>query len=852
MCFGITLSALSVIAEENNEQVVSAETTSPSATVSSIGAYTSEQDRLSKMNMVAKSSGTTLYFDPTTCDIAVSDEYGVNFSTPYDLAQDAQSSDDYKQRIASQLRIEYINSKKSTGEVLSFKDCVSLGQFTTQSIKNGIQVNMAFGRKEQRLLLPLALPADSFENIILASLQGRAASRLKAFYKKYDVSSTSEAQISAIKERFPAVIETPLYILKSVTDTEKKEIEEYIRSTPYSFDQLATDLKKSGAKEDEVDTPYFEISIQYQLDKGDLLVSIPSKSINYDSTKYQLTKISVLGNLMSAPVKNDGYIFVPDGSGAIMNFNRNKQKSGSKQSLPVFGYDRSLTYIAGYEFNCRVRIPVFGIKNESRALLAILEQGAALATISVSSGGVSSGYAYAETTFSYQDSDSFTFKDIGKQYTWSLADKNAYNKDFQIRYKILNGESANYSGMAASYRNHLIQTDSLAATSDAASDLPFYLGLYGTVKHQEQFLFFMVNRNIPLTTFDNALTIADDLNKRGLSQINLRYLGWANGGIDHTAFNKASVESVLGGSSGLKDLQADLKERQVQLFMDADMAYVSRDGWFDGFSPSGHAGRMLDKTFAGYNEIDISSGLMDSSRFKYAVRPSVMSSFFRRFQKYYQKLKLEGLSLGSLGSNLNADKSTKKGANRDTAQDYTTQILEKADKDYSVMTEGGNSYVYSYADHIIDLASSSSGYPDADYSIPFLQMVLHGSIPYSSAAINLSGNPRVELLKAVENGAAPYFEVVYQNSDKLKTSTQRDLYSVDYGIWADTMVDYYKQANGVLKGLGNDTIVEHEYPQKNLAVVTYSSGIKIAVNYNDINVSVEGISVPAQSFLRIS
>lgn len=68
----------------------------------------------------------------------------------------------------------------------------------------------------------------------------------------------------------------------------------------------------------------------------------------------------------------------------------------------------------------------------------------------------------------------------------------------------------------------------------------------------------------------------------------------------------------------------------------------------------------------------------------------------------------------------------------------------------------------------------------------------------------------------------------YQNASKLKDTAQMNLYSVDYSIWKDTMVTYYQRANAVLGDLGSDTITEHEYVQEDVAVITYSSGAKVA------------------------
>ena len=814
--------------------------------------YASPAERLESMERIASSDGTTLYFDRLTGDIALQKGGEVYFSTPFDLAADAVAAEEYAMRMASQIRITYLDAQQAVGTMLSYRDCVMEKQFTTTEIPEGIQVNMTLGQEEQDLLLPLALPAASFETLILDKLEGRAKSRMKALYKKYEIGTVSEAQIQAIKEKYPVVEEMPIYVLKSVTDTEKEEIEEYLHSVGYTMEQMEQDLAAVGAEKENTDRPYFKLSVQYFLENGDLVVNLPTDSIAYDNEKYRLVSVGLLENIACAPQTSEGYIVIPDGSGAVFEFNRDGHKSGAALTFPVYGYDRSLTYTASYESLATARLPVFGMRRGETGLLGIIEEGDALAQLNASTGGSSSSYATAGVEFTYSAMDTFTYQDVNKQYEWTRADKNAYTGAYRLRFRILEAEEATYSGMAGAYRQYLIDQGQLKPSGSDTQALPYYLGLLGTVEHQERFLMVPVQRNIPLTTFADALTITDEIREAGVESLQIRYLGWANGGLDYTAFNRAKAESVLGGAKGLKVLQSELDSRGVGLYMDADLLYVSKDSWFDGFSLSRDTSRMLDKTFGGYSPVDMASGLMDNSRFRYALRPASVQTFFEKFGKSFDKLEVNGLSLGTLGSDINGDKNAKTGENRQSAADRYAEIFAEASAKYNMMTAGGNGFAFPYVQHIVDIPTESSGLMEADYSIPFLPMVLHGSVDYGTSAINLSGDPETALLKAIENGAGLYFEMAYQNASKLKDTAQMNLYSVDYSIWKDTMVTYYQRANAVLGDLGSDTITEHEYVQEDVAVITYSSGAKVAVNYTAQAVVIDGQTVHAKDFLRLS
>lgn len=135
--------------------------------------------------------------------------------------------------------------------------------------------------------------------------------------------------------------------------------------------------------------------------------------------------------------------------------------------------------------------------------------------------------------------------------------------------------------------------------------------------------------------------------------------------------------------------------------------------------------------------------------------------------------------------------------------------------------------------------------------MPFLQTVLHGYIDYSSAPINLSGDPQTELLKAVENGSSLYYELTYRNGEKLKSTVLCDAYSTDYSTWKDTIVRDYNRVNSVIGDLREDTITDHRYLTGSCVLVTYSSGARVAVNYGDQPCTVEGQTVAGKDFARI-
>ena len=831
------------VSSANTKATVSKQAKGPSSFANSIGTYASVEERLARMSTIAEDGSVSLLFDETTGDVALLKDGFTYISTPWDLAGDQKLTDAQKSTVASQIRLTFMDNQKSISEISSFSECISKGQYTIQKIQNGVQVNMIIGRAQQRTLVPPAMPDDSFDKVI-SELDGRPVSRMKAFYKLYDPETTPENQLEIIREKYPVVDNEAIRVLKEITDKERNELEEYFVAAGYTFEDMEKDLESMNATETETVKPRFEISVQYTLENGALCVRIPSNLISYDTKNFSLLEIGALEYMASARVTDGGYLFLPDGSGTIVGFNSG-EKIGNDIKLPVYGYDRSVSYLAGYDRLMTASLPVYGIKSQSGTMLVVIGEGAATADIVASSGGSSSMYARVGTVFSFADYDTFEYKDVNTQYSWSIVDSNTFGGTFELEFIPLDFD-AGYAQMAAAYRDRI-----KFSKTEIKNALPLTVGLLGSVKHQDQMLFMPVTRQVPLTKFEDAITISKELQKNGVDNLSLRLIGWEKGGLDTGVFTSFSPDGTLGGKKNIRKLNDFAKDNNIGVYPDADFTFVKKNSPLDKFYAVGDTARMLDKTYAGYNRTRLSSGLMESKAFMYALKPTSAKKFFDSFISSYKKSEMGGLSLGTLGGNLNSDKSQKGGADRESSLLNVQYMLKTASKNLSVMTEGANAYTFAYVNQIVSAPLSDSGYPDADYSVPFLQMVLHGKIPYTTPAINLSGDFHTEVLKAVENGSGLYYELAYRNTDLLKTSEYADIYSADYKTWKEQLLDSYSQVNSAIGNLQKDLIVGHEHLESDFVKVTYSSGAVVYVNYSDTDKSDAGYTVPARSFKRV-
>ena len=79
-----------------------------------------------------------------------------------------------------------------------------------------------------------------------------------------------------------------------------------------------------------------------------------------------------------------------------------------------------------------------------------------------------------------------------------------------------------------------------------------------------------------------------------------------------------------------------------------------------------------------------------------------------------------------------------------------------------------------------------------DESIPFLSIVFKGIVPMYSDYVNFEANKHEFFLKLVETGIYPSFYITMQDSTELYYTNSNDLYSSQYSVYKNTMIEYYK------------------------------------------------------------
>ncbi|MFW5787798.1 MAG: DUF5696 domain-containing protein [Halanaerobiales bacterium] len=617
------------------------------------------------------------------------------------------------------------------------------------------------------------------------------------------------------------------------------------------------------------------------LEGDNLLTKIPAAEIDYpeevidvmgeygpidSKVSFPLSKIFLLKYFGAGSREEEGYMFVPDGSGALINFNNDKLYS-SIYGGRVYGEDYIFSEEEKIQYSSDIRLPVFGIKKENKALFGIIEEGSSLATINADIAGRSSSFNTVFPSFTLiekgemglgVDMDAFGYSGIvgsGTGGKINVYQPQIYQGDIKIRYAFMDQEQANYSGMANYYRQYLVDNHYLTSKNESDNDLPFYLGLLGAIPRQKPIMGipFMVRE--PLTTFNQGQEIVEQLITRGVSNLAVNYTGWLKGGTEYAFPEDADVEDNLGGKNELLKFNQYLRDKDITLFLESGFLNIYQNYFWDNFIPSQDASRNPENLIAKKHDYNIATNLKKEDRYQYILSPSRVPGLMNNFFAQYMNLDIEGISFAQIGKQVNSDfrRNVNELINRQQAKNIQERQLEelKNKNSLEMMFKGGNDYVLPYTQNLIDVPMNCSDFNIFDREIPFYQMVIHGFKNYAGEPINLASNYQNAMLKTIETGAIPYFKWIFKDSSVLKNTDYQHLNSIQYNLWLEDAADFYHKANSILSSLEDKQIINHEQITKNVYKTTYENGDSVIVNYNDTKITINEIEVEEKSFKLI-
>jgi hypothetical protein len=787
------------------------------------------QPKLTGFEPALENQMLRLYINRQTAEIAVYNKHSsqVWYSNPQDRDKDTKATPFLIGKLGAQVSLKYLTMSGQDKDYDSFNDSIKYKQFDIALSKEGVTVTFRFGNSEKGLeSLPEKVSDKRFQEYLSKLVDKSDIEELNV--RRYVLNSN----IGVWERRQQianAIVPKLIKIFEKIGYTEK---------------DLAIDNQENGVQVNETGAnAKFTVPINYSLNEDHLVAFVDTTKIIEETPQFRIHSISILENFGAAGLKDDGYIFLPDGSGMIMNLN-NGRNLASPIILSLYGDDASLSVDEKFNTYQPTRLPVFGLKKGDAAFFGIIEKGAALTKLTADTSGRTTNYNEVSSQFTIlpkgevrlSDSESM-FKTPSRRYMGKL----------QIRYSFLSGDQADYSGMAATYRSYLEQTYGMKKI-EAIGDAPFYLELTGSIPKMSNFLGFPYETLVPLSDLKSTSKLIDQLHASQVHNIRLDFKGWFNKGINHEYPASIKMDSVIGNKTEWQNLGKKLSETGGALYPDAAFQEVYKDA--NGFKARRDSAQYISRQYSRVFEYDRAAFFKEFLDY-YALSPSKLSKSVDGFLSDYGQYNPGGISLRDLGSDLNSDFKKSLEVTREDAHSIVVNQLEKIKKAVpDIMISGGNAYALPYASHIINIPDRSNEYQLAGQSVPFYQMVLHGYVEYAGKPFNLADEQdgRVNILHSLETSSNVYYSWILNDPSVLKNTRFDRMYSNSYKVWYEEAVQAYVEVNKVLKRVRGQAITHHAQMADKVYKTEYENGVTVIVNYGEKSAIVDGITVQANDY----
>ncbi len=597
-----------------------------------------------------------------------------------------------------------------------------------------------------------------------------------------------------------------------------------------SVDKLSDGIKVTY---DFVDLE-IQIPVSYVLEKGTFKAIIEYSKIKEGKTA-KLINISLLPSFLSGTANESGYLVIPDGCGAIVNFNNGVKAKYEKQ---IYGEEPDTEVITKAYEGKNISMPFFGAVKNNSALLAIIEKSAECSAVCASTVNESSALNSVNSKIYYRkNSQAKMFEDtFAYRVTVNKWIKYAYDKTYTARYEFLSGADAGYIGIAKAYRDYLFKSGDLKKN---ASNPKFNLDIYNSVRETATFLGFSYSRNKTLTTFEETEKIISDLKEKGVKDIELRLLGWNKNGLTNSSLSvSAKTNKKAGSLKQLEALETFAQENGVSISKNVDFTFHKKG-----------SGKSIKTAFNKYISVydflpSVYTKIEDTK-----LNIAKSSATKELALKYLKKIKDDdsGVSISALGNFCYTDFSNNASVTRGEHIKIAQSVLSEYKKSGKKITlDCANAYAFKYADRIINVPVSSSACKLFDSDVPLYQTVLQGYVNLTGESVMNSDDYRLNYLNCVANGYELKFSGIYASDTELQNTEIKNFYSCNYKRWIDDAAKMYEEYMPIVNSVYNQRVAD--YSENNDVIKTvYENGTTVIVNMSENESSDFGVTVPAFS-----
>lgn len=612
-------------------------------------------------------------------------------------------------------------------------------------------------------------------------------------------------------------------VLLHYTDAEANT-GEVVTSDLTAAEKIITPELIDGGIRLAVDLPELQMgfALELRLQGRDLVAAVPFESIREEGVNVW-TGISMLPFLGVTNDWDEGYFLYPNDCGELYYFKDEQYRSNALVTLTLPVYAQHITAEAGFPFgaeadvaqdNSRMKamIPAFGVKVGEAGFAAVVENGDAESDIVLSPAGVSLPVNRIYAKLNYRTNYGTRGQQVSVggstqlSYVSILTDKNIREGDRQVRYTFLNGENADYAGMAQAVRRSFLNRGQLRPITQAPDAV---LDVFCAIEQQ----LVLTKEYMTFTTFAQAQEMVQYFLDKGYGNLVVNLKGWGDKGLMGYPYY-VPASKALGGDEGLKTLAQMCTENHVRLQLQVNPMKLRSDvGGFQSLSDAARDGNDYVYT------------VNTTERDYYLQNMTFLQKNLQRLESWAEDMGISGFTWEDIGMYIYDDFSGTQTL-RDAYAAWWRSYLKDGDA-----VIGGNTSVRGANELVREIPEESRLHHFGDESVPFYQMVMHGSVAYTGQPINLFYDDVGQVLRMIEYGYTPCFELTNEGVSRLSSTDYEILFSARFEAWENEIAEYAASFQEITQAVGTRAFTDHRKLAEEVYESTFET-VKIIVNYS--------------------
>lgn len=582
----------------------------------------------------------------------------------------------------------------------------------------------------------------------------------------------------------------------------------------------------------------FQMQLQVRLAENGISTYIPGDSIKEGET-YLLGAVWLYPMMGSTFLgEEQGYMVIPEGSGAIIDLKDNQGKFKNPYSKRIYGDNVGIdaaeinTYGAPVVTEPQnISMPVFGAVYTQRkcGFLGIVTNGEYNAELLAYPNGVTTPYNWVGIKFHVRD---IYTKQTAKSSGVPTYESKGDIRDMGIKFLFVDGEEADYAGLANQYQNYLVEQGVLKKQEDSFKVKIDFLG----ADSKKWFLF---NQTVCMTTVEDLNHIIFDLLDSEVTDILPVYFGWQKNGITlNCGSDDLSIESGLGSKKELLNLSKKLKKQGITLTLQQEFLLANSARLYN-------TGKDIVK---GINQVIIekptNQKLFETMYYMTPMRAMILAD---EYVETYGNGEVAAISISGITDTLFSYYSGGTTYSRETCAGQYKEAVEELEFEKVGMVSP-NAYMWDQMTQYYDMSLATSNYNFIAEEIPFLPIVLRGYVPYWASYTNFEPNENKFFLKLLEYGAYPSFLITEESPVQLRNTNSSYIYTSEYSILKERIVDYEQRIGEVLKQVAGVGIEDHAYIAEGVVQIQYKNGMSLLINYTDQEYQYKDIVISPLSY----